>query len=660
LNQTACSARGARRVKIDPVDPNTVYASFFARGIWRSNSNGDPGTWVQIMAPLGFVGPGGPTTERDEFDVVVLPSGETRMYVGAGGGNYTETSAATQSRLRVNDAVRNPPAATVQAAWVDKPQFSFAYCAPQCSYDNYVYAPANADNAPNSGANHDVVYLSGSNQYNENNTGSGRSNGRAVLLSTDGGNTFTDMTEDNRSSSHPGALHPDHHALLVNPSNYQQFFDLSDGGVNRSDGVFVNDAADCTTAPHSFVIASRVLFCQQVLSRVPQTLTAINRGLRTLHFYQAEYDRSNPERIVGGTQDNGSWDNGPLGDRNNWLQINIADGGHNSFDAPGGDREYAVTAWQSGQIENRYDLSTQVDVNWIADTMFYFYGNEQVPFIGNTITDPVHPGWIWHGREHVFRAMNWGRNQIFGPPGPASKAAHRAACNVWTGTGDVDGDNDVDLADVCDDFKPLGDPGPNGRLTSATYGADRQGLYVVANERAYSDGNTLWSATATGRIFVSKNANDPNPAAVVFDRIDNDPAATNAPPRYPTAIFVDRANPNHAWITYSGYNSKTPATPGHVFEVFYAPGGSTFINRDGHKINGFGDIPATAIIVTNRGTYYVATDYGVVVKEPKSEVWKMAPAGLPNMLVADLVYVPEKDTLYAATHGQGIWELKVQ
>jgi hypothetical protein len=24
------------------------------------------------------------------------------------------------------------------------------------------------------------------------------------------------------------------------------------------------------------------------------------------------------------------------------------------------------------------------------------------------------------------------------------------------------------------------------------------------------------------------------------------------------------------------------------------------------------------------------------------------------------VYVPEKDTLYAATHVQGIWELKVQ
>ena len=125
LNQTACSPRGARRIKFDPVDRNTVYASFFARGIWRSRSNGDPGTWEQIMLPRGFVGLGGPTTERDEFDVVVLPSGETRMYAGAGGGNYSGTGA-NAARLRRNDAVRTTAAATVQTTWVDFQQFSFA------------------------------------------------------------------------------------------------------------------------------------------------------------------------------------------------------------------------------------------------------------------------------------------------------------------------------------------------------------------------------------------------------------------------------------------------------------------------------------------------------------------------------------------------------
>jgi hypothetical protein len=659
LNQTACSPRGARRVKIDPVDPNTVYASFFARGIWRSRSNGDPGSWEQIMLPRGFVGPGGPTTERDEFDVVVLPSGETRMYVGAGGGNYTGTGA-NAARLRRSDAVRNPPAAAVQASWVDKTNFSFAYCEPQCSYDNYVYAPANPDNAPNSGAGPDVVYLSGSNQYTENNAVTGRSNGRAVLLSTDGGEIFTDMTEDDRSSVYPGALHPDHHALVVNPLNYQQFFDLSDGGVNRSNGVFVNDSADCLTPPHSFAVASRIAFCQVVLSRVPQRLTAINRGLRTLATYTLDYDRKNVNRIAAGTQDNGSWET--IDDKENWLQINIADGGPNRFDATGADQQWALTAFQSGQLEVRYNPQQQYDVNWIADTLADPTSNppyalEASAFIVPAESDPVHAGWLFTGREHAFRSTNYGRNPLL-----ATKEQHRTNCNIWDGHfADINNNGTYDLpGDACDDWKPLGDPGPGGRLTSAAYGADRQGIFVSVTQRAPSDANTLWAATGAGRIFVSKNADNLNPAFVVFDRIDNDPTATNSPPRYPTSIYIDPTNSDHAWITYSGYNAKTPDTPGHVFEVFYAPNASTFINRDGHKINGYGDIPANRIIVTNRGTYYVATDYGVVVKEPNSTVWKMAPAGLPNIDVADLIYVPQTDSLYAATHGQGVWQLKVQ
>ena len=54
---------------------------------------------------------------------------------------------------------------------------------------------------------------------------------------------------------------------------------------------------------------------------------------------------------------------------------------------------------------------------------------------------------------------------------------------------------------------------------------------------------------STGRVFVSKNANAADPAAVVFDRIDNDPTAGPTPGRFVTDIFVDPASSNHAWIT---------------------------------------------------------------------------------------------------------------
>jgi hypothetical protein len=667
LNQTACAPRGARRVKIDPIDPNTVYATFFSRGIWRSRSNGDPGTWEQIMAPLTSTALS--TSERAEFDIVALANGETRMYVGVGGGvvpNPTPppSTVALQAVFRRNDSVRTVNAAAARAAWVDLPTYSYAYCDPQCAYDNYVFAPANPlNNAAASGANADVVYLSGANQYTENNTGSGRSNGRAVLLSTDAGATFTDMTEDNRSSTYPGALHPDHHALVVNPKNWKQFFDLSDGGVNRSDGVFVNDIGDCTAPPHSFTNAARIAFCQVVLSRVPQTLNAINNGLRTIASYTVDYDRNDPERLAFGAQDNGSWET--IDSKENWLQVYIADGGPNRFDATGADSEFAITASQGGALSVRYDRQKQVDVNWISDTIddptsVPPYANEASAFIVPARTDPVTPGWLWTGREHLFRSQNYGRNPLL-----ATKAAHRANCNVWFGTfGDLNGNGKYDLpGDACDDWKALGNPGPDGRLTSAVYG-DRAGVYISATERAYSDANTLWAATGAGRIFISKNANNPNPALVTFTRLDSLDA--KAPPRYPTSIYVDRLDPNHAFISYSGYNAKTPATPGHIFEVFFTPAAGTtpakarFVNRDGQKNNGFGDIPANRIIQTAHGTLYVATDYGVVVNTGNSGVWHMAAAGLPNVDVADLVYVPEKDSLYAATHGQGIWLLKVQ
>ena len=667
---TPCSPRGARRVMIDPVDPNTVYASFFARGIWRSNDGGT--TWTQIMAPLG-----GGNNERAEFDLVKLGTA-TRMYVGVGGG------AGQFAKLRRSDSVRTgaPTFTDLTSSTQDTPGFSsYGYCDPQCSYDNYVYAPAG--HFPDSGASPDVVYLLGDNSYNENNWGPaspyyagepaacdspahtfpcGRSNGRGVALSTNAGVSFTDMTDDTTDNVYPVQLHPDHHALVVNPSNYKQFFTVGDGGVVRSNGVLVDDSGDCTQ-PKGYTL-TRLTFCQMLLKSVPEKLEAINEGLRTLHFYEIAVSPHDPDLVVGGTQDNGSWERA---DGDTWVNTNIADGGHNNFDIA--DPNFRQSGFQQGQLMVTYEPRNQEDMNWIADTLFEDYGNEGVPFIGPATNDPKTAGWLWTGREHVFRSTNYGRN-----PAIPTKEAHRENCNIWYGDFDVNEDGIYTVGvDRCDDWKPLGNPGVQGRLTctsvqstppapplpyfsaGCTYGADRAGGTVAAVERAPSDTGTLWAATSTGRIFVSKTANAADPATVTLDRIDNE--ATNTPPRYPTAIFIDPANPNHAWITYSGFNAKTPATPGHVFEVTYVPGASTFEVLDGTGDEAFLDIPATSVAVSDE-TIVVGTDYGAVKSEGDGS-WVEAGKGLPHVVVADLVLVPgKKDQIYAGTHGQGVWTLK--
>jgi hypothetical protein len=195
------------------------------------------------------------------------------------------------------------------------------------------------------------------------------------------------------------------------------------------------------------------------------------------------------------------------------------------------------------------------------------------------------------------------------------------------------------------------------------YGADRRGGAVAAITRAKSDTGTLWVATGTGRVFISKNANAAA-GSVTFTRLDSLPGATADPSRFPSSIYIDPANSNHAWISYSGYNANTPSQPGHVFSVTYNPtanagaGDGTWTNLDGGT-GPMGDLPVTALVRSTRGDLYAGTDFGVLRLASGSSSWTVAGTGLPAVEVAGLTLVNGSQVLYAATHGRSVWSLKI-
>ena len=82
---------------------------------------------------------------------------------------------------------------------------------------------------------------------------------------------------------------------------------------------------------------------------------------------------------------------------------------------------------------------------------------------------------------------------------------------------------------------------------------------MAALARASSDTATLWAATTTGRVFISKNADTTN-TNVTFTRLDS--LAANSPGRFISGITVDPADANHAWIVYSSYSTLDPRHPG--------------------------------------------------------------------------------------------------
>jgi len=277
---------------------------------------------------------------------------------------------------------------------------------------------------------------------------------------------------------------------------------------------------------------------------------------------------------------------------------------------------------------------------------------ENTAFYVPEIGDPVVSGTQFFGAQHVWRTLDDGGNQAY----------LEANCPEFTTFGGQPG---------CGDLAPLGDPTGQGSsldhgtispgdLTSTQYGTDRTGGYVVAIARAPSDQSTMWVATQTGRVFISQNANAPNPANVSFLRIDS--LSPQSPGRFVSTIVVDPKNPLKAYVSYSGYSVNTPATPGHVFIVSWDPirKVATWTNMD-NGTGPLGDLPVTGLAYDAKsGLMYAATDFGVLVQgNVRSSSWRLAAPGMPMVETAGLTMDTTNRILYATTHGRGIWSLKL-
>ena len=160
---------------------------------------------------------------------------------------------------------------------------SYRFCQDQCGYDMGVYADP---------ANPDTVILVGSMNYDELQVfgGNQRTNGRAVIRSTDAGETFNDMTND--ATVRPGAdtsllaggvfgMHPDQHALAFDPFNTRFFFVGSDGGVVRVNGRYTDRTGGLRGARAQ---GHDLKLCRQVLRAIPVRTDSLNDSLRTLQY----------------------------------------------------------------------------------------------------------------------------------------------------------------------------------------------------------------------------------------------------------------------------------------------------------------------------------------------------------------------------------------
>jgi hypothetical protein len=620
----------SHEIRFDPSDSSVVYATASGTGLWRSAAGGVAGTWEQIYSnPRG----------RFAFSAVRLANGKTRIYLGEanGGGQRSQV-------YRVDDA--RAPAASLttagNAAWkrlsspVDgTPGFaSYGFCdnpqGAQCTYDMFVSSPADRP---------DMVVIGGLMWYDElppyptehavtGDRSDDRSEGRAVLLSTDGGETWTDQTGDAQT---PGeSMHPDQHAIAFVPGDPDVMFVGSDGGVIRTNGSYSDISSQCDERG----LSPLFLFdCKAWLKRVPTRLEPINAGLATLQFQSIAVNPHDPvNEALGGTQDNGSlsYHGSP-----NWFLGLTGDGGDAGFDPVDPNRRFH--SYFSGWIDVNYEGDNPKTWLWISDPQFFAGG---FAFYSPMLMDPVREKTIFIGGTRLWRTQDMGGDRAF----------LEAHCNTAPAFGPK---SDELFHGKCGDTAPVG---PTSTFGSTAFGATKTGGNASSFGGGLDEG-TLWIATSVGRVFVSQNANAPGPS-VSYKRIDTDAQ----PNRFVSSTTVDTTNPNHAIVTFSGYGSNTPAAPGHVYDVTFDPAAGTASWKD--LSYDLGDMPVTdSAYDALSGDVYISTDFGVYRLARGTTTWTTAADGLPRVAVYSLTLAAAKQDgsrlLWAATHGRGAYRIRI-
>ncbi|HEU6444618.1 MAG TPA: hypothetical protein VFL61_06125 [Gaiellaceae bacterium] len=641
---------GVTDIEYDPADPTTFYFTMFDYGVFRATGNG--ATIQNIYAGAGPDPTG--LGIRYELAAAKLGNGKTRLYVYdgrnevAGAGGLADASRV----LRTDDARAAAPVFQMLSSPTrGTPGFSsFDICGGQCSYDMPIAV---------SPKDPDVVMIGGQTQYGElpPYAGADKSNGRNIVLSRNAGELFTDISGEAKDPFE--ANHPDVQILAFHPKNPNILFIGSDGGLVRTSGRYVDDSSDCSE-PDRNLSGPNLTECQLFLSFIPDDLITMNAGLRTLQFQDLQPNPSNPlGEAIGGTQDNGTLGFSGSG---TWLNFVSGDGGQSGIDAKQGNIRYHTYFAQQGDVNFRGNDPQWW--SWIFDPILFspegsgFY----IPFTA----DPTVSATAFTGSESVWRTQNAGGDKDF----------LENNCNVLGGPRSSALNTGVDSG--CGDWVKLG-PG-----AALSLGPDNQSdkggpsgvSYVVAIERAKTNTGTLWAGTRRGRVWITKNADADNPAAVVqepdccgtgmnerqsdvmFTRIDT-PAQ---PRRFVSGISVDPRDPsgNTAYISFSGYEAYSPGQPGHVFKAVFNPATGTATWTDlSHDL---GDLPITDVeLDAATGDLYASFDWGVLRLPAGGTKWVEAAPGLPKVATFELsqatVPATSKRVIYAATHGRGGWRL---
>lgn len=428
-------------------------------------------------------------------------------------------------------------------------------------------------------------------------------NSAQPTCSGSGSNTFLNLTHvygcppDFGSIAH---VHPDQHAVaFVLADGKDEMYFANDGGIYRAlDGFAGLTTGNCSGSNQ--------------FDDLNQTLGSMTQ------FVSFSVHPSDPNTILGGTQDNGSPATNSAEGSTAWETVNGGDGGYNAINSSN------PLEWFTANT----DVSIQRCTNGTS-----CHSEDFVPIVEPATLSGD------HGAFYTPYLLD---------PQPAASELIVGTCRVWRGPG-----TGGTFTALSNSFE-TGSGGCTGtevnmvRALAIGGAPDGSGLSNViyagtdGGGAAIPGGGHLWVTTdaADGTSTWSNRTANINPSGYPISSIALDPADLTG---------------HTAFVTIMGFHVS------HVWKTTNA--GVSWLDFTG---TGLPDAPANAVLVDGQsGTVFVGTDVGVFSSSVSSPAWtEIGPSNgsmgfLPNAAVTALRIFNGggMQSLRASTYGRGIWEI---
>ncbi len=560
LDWTLHNERGVWMIKIDPLNPQIVYAAT-TDGIYKSIDQGD--SWTKILDVLMATDLEIHPTRTNE---ILISCGNLRS---AGKGIYKSIDSG-QTWTRIESDLVDDFGGKIQLAFApsnpDVVYASIGNSLTGADGASWIYRSSNFGNDWTLFSNEDYSRWQGWFSHDISVHPQNEDDIIAIGISIWKNIPGTTIMEPVSSSTQiqgtapigepdgpPNYSHSDHHFVMHHPNIDDLIIFGNDGGVFLSfDGA--------------------------------ETFQSANGGMQTTQFYNGFSINSTGDIAMGGLQDNNTvlYTGDPA-----WAKVIGGDGSWTAINPEDNNRLY-------GSSQN---LRVRRSDNGGDNFYSLAFNAAHIPlFIAPYVLAPSNPDRMYFGSSTLFRSDNGGE----------------------------------DVFEMENILPIINNP-------------------IYAMEVSPTNHNILYCATAP--YPDGEFTEEPQVLFTIDGGVSFEPTSTDLPNRIVNDITIDPEDSSIAYLALSGFGSD------HLFKT--SDFGQTWISID----NGLPDVPGNAIIVNPNNTdqIYYGNDIGVYVSNDGGASWDTWDEGLPNAcIVLDLKIAEEDNTVWIATHGNGIYKRDIQ